>query len=106
MGRKRVGYKRKIKIYREHISLYNTVPVGQDYFLHIICHEKVVKSPTLIPLHEGFLGPRDNDPKLVSKAASYPLGQKDKTVIDKPLFLILGSSLSEELHYRQFRSNT
>lgn len=29
----------------------------EDNPLHVVSHEEVVEAPTLIPLHEGFLGP-------------------------------------------------
>lgn len=32
----------------------------KDDLLHVICHEEVIKSSTMIPLHEGFLCPRKN----------------------------------------------
>lgn len=32
----------------------------KDDLLHVVCHEEVIKSSTLIPLHEGFLRPRKN----------------------------------------------
>lgn len=36
------------------------VPVRKDDLLHVVRHEEVIKSSTLIPLHEGFLCPTKN----------------------------------------------
>lgn len=40
-----------------------SLPVRKDDLLHVVCHEEVIKSSALIPLHEGFLCPRKNTAK-------------------------------------------